>query len=166
MNCPHCGRAFEPLDPRLFSFNSPHGWCPHCRGFGEIWRDYSGKEFDSVLEAELAEERSHEALGDGSATVSGLPGNAHQRNGSQRFPSGSNDYQRDAPGGGQRPRDHSQSQIPWGAKKLPQISLVKSVSASVFFARWAGYTTPRRAARPPPGVVGQRSAGGAAPTGL
>jgi excinuclease ABC subunit A len=67
MNCPDCGRAFEPLDPRLFSFNSPHGWCPHCRGFGEVWPDYSSKEFDSVLEAELAEERGRESLGDGEA---------------------------------------------------------------------------------------------------
>ncbi len=67
MNCPECGRAFEPLDPRLFSFNSPHGWCGHCRGFGEVWQDYSSKEFDSALEAELAEERSHEALDDGEA---------------------------------------------------------------------------------------------------
>jgi excinuclease ABC subunit A len=67
MNCPECGRAFEPLDPRLFSFNSPHGWCSHCRGFGEVWEDYSEKEFDSALEAELAEERSHEVLDDGEA---------------------------------------------------------------------------------------------------
>lgn len=65
MNCPGCSRAFEPLDPRLFSFNSPHGWCTHCRGFGEVWTDYSSKEFESVLEAELAEEKSHENLDDG-----------------------------------------------------------------------------------------------------
>ena len=64
MNCPDCARAFEPLDPRLFSFNSPHGWCTHCRGFGEVWTDYSTKEFESVLEAELAQERSHEHLAD------------------------------------------------------------------------------------------------------
>ena len=68
MNCPGCGRAFEPLDPRLFSFNSPHGWCGHCRGFGEVWQDYSSREFDSVLEAELAEERSHETLGHGDSS--------------------------------------------------------------------------------------------------
>ena len=67
MNCPECGRAFEALDPRLFSFNSPHGWCSHCRGFGEVWEDHSEKEFDSALEAELAEERSHEVLDDGEA---------------------------------------------------------------------------------------------------
>ncbi|HET8761435.1 MAG TPA: excinuclease ABC subunit UvrA, partial [Nitrospiria bacterium] len=26
--CPRCGRSFAELDPRLFSFNSKHGWCP------------------------------------------------------------------------------------------------------------------------------------------
>ena len=66
MNCPSCSRAFEPLDPRLFSFNSPHGWCLHCRGFGEVWSELgaAGKEFDSQLEAELDEERRHENLED------------------------------------------------------------------------------------------------------
>jgi len=66
MNCPSCSRAFEPLDPRLFSFNSPHGWCQHCRGFGEVWSELgaAGKEFDSQLEAELEEERRHENLED------------------------------------------------------------------------------------------------------
>jgi excinuclease ABC subunit A len=32
--CPECGRSFEELDPRLFSFNSKHGWCPDCFGTG------------------------------------------------------------------------------------------------------------------------------------
>jgi excinuclease ABC subunit A len=32
--CPGCGRSFEPLDPRLFSYNSKHGWCPRCYGTG------------------------------------------------------------------------------------------------------------------------------------
>ncbi len=32
--CPKCGRSFEELDPRLFSFNSRHGWCPSCYGTG------------------------------------------------------------------------------------------------------------------------------------
>ena len=63
MNCPDCGRAFEELDPRMFSFNSPHGWCDHCRGFGEVWREATtNREFDSQLEADLAEERSFETL--------------------------------------------------------------------------------------------------------
>jgi len=64
MSCPGCGRAFEELDPRLFSFNSPHGACEECGGFGEIWdRDkQTGTEDtgDSVLENELAAERESE----------------------------------------------------------------------------------------------------------
>ena len=35
--CPDCGKSFEPLDPKDFSYNSPQGWCPKCRGFGEIF---------------------------------------------------------------------------------------------------------------------------------
>ena len=65
MNCPTCSRAFEPLDPRLFSFNSPHGWCTHCRGFGEVWKGQGAvHEFESAIEAELDEERRHENLED------------------------------------------------------------------------------------------------------
>ncbi|MFO7781831.1 MAG: excinuclease ABC subunit UvrA [Spirochaetia bacterium] len=33
-SCPVCGRGFEELDPRMFSFNSRHGWCPECKGTG------------------------------------------------------------------------------------------------------------------------------------
>ena len=32
--CPHCGYALEELEPRLFSFNNPHGACPRCDGLG------------------------------------------------------------------------------------------------------------------------------------
>jgi excinuclease ABC subunit A len=32
--CPGCARSFAPLDPRLFSYNSRHGWCPRCFGTG------------------------------------------------------------------------------------------------------------------------------------
>ncbi len=32
--CPACGRSFPEPDPRLFSFNSRHGWCPRCYGTG------------------------------------------------------------------------------------------------------------------------------------
>ena len=32
--CPSCGRSFAELDPRLFSFNSKHGWCDSCYGTG------------------------------------------------------------------------------------------------------------------------------------
>jgi excinuclease ABC subunit A len=32
--CPSCARSFAEPDPRLFSFNSKHGWCPECYGTG------------------------------------------------------------------------------------------------------------------------------------
>ena len=32
--CPSCARSFAELDPRLFSFNSKHGWCASCYGTG------------------------------------------------------------------------------------------------------------------------------------
>jgi excinuclease ABC subunit A len=71
MSCPGCGRAFEELDPRLFSFNSPHGACQECGGFGEIWNvaKQTGTEDtgDSVLENELAAERESEWIGEDEA---------------------------------------------------------------------------------------------------
>lgn len=32
--CPECGRGYEELTPRMFSFNSPYGTCPSCDGLG------------------------------------------------------------------------------------------------------------------------------------
>ncbi|HZS66650.1 MAG TPA: excinuclease ABC subunit UvrA, partial [Burkholderiales bacterium] len=32
--CRSCGRSFPELDPRLFSYNSKHGWCASCYGTG------------------------------------------------------------------------------------------------------------------------------------
>ena len=66
-SCPSCNQSFEDLDPRLFSFNSPHGWCPDCRGHGRVPKrrfhlDLS--RFDSVLEAEMDADRSIERMED------------------------------------------------------------------------------------------------------
>jgi excinuclease ABC subunit A len=36
-SCPTCGESFGELDPKMFSYNSPQGWCRTCRGFGEIF---------------------------------------------------------------------------------------------------------------------------------
>lgn len=35
--CARCGDSFAPLDPKIFSYNSAQGWCPTCRGFGELF---------------------------------------------------------------------------------------------------------------------------------
>ncbi|MGL4376449.1 MAG: excinuclease ABC subunit UvrA, partial [Microcoleaceae cyanobacterium] len=34
--CPEHGAVMEELSPRLFSFNSPYGACPHCHGLGGL----------------------------------------------------------------------------------------------------------------------------------
>jgi excinuclease ABC subunit A len=71
MSCPGCGRAFEELDPRLFSFNSPHGACQECGGFGEIWdqdlQTAANRDGESLLENELAAERESEWIEEGEA---------------------------------------------------------------------------------------------------
>jgi len=41
--CPRDGREFPSPEPILFSFNSPYGVCPECKGFGDIL------EFDEAL---------------------------------------------------------------------------------------------------------------------
>ncbi len=38
--CPDCGTGFEEPDPRLFSYNSKHGWCPDCFGTGAVLSDF------------------------------------------------------------------------------------------------------------------------------
>jgi excinuclease ABC subunit A len=38
--CPSCARSFAELDPRLFSFNSKHGWCEQCFGTGVQLRGF------------------------------------------------------------------------------------------------------------------------------
>jgi excinuclease ABC subunit A len=32
--CPYCGISLPEIEPRTFSFNSPHGACPECQGLG------------------------------------------------------------------------------------------------------------------------------------
>ena len=59
-SCPSCSQSFDELDPRLFSFNSPYGWCLECRGHGRIpkrRRHFDASGHDSVLAAELDADR-------------------------------------------------------------------------------------------------------------
>jgi excinuclease ABC subunit A len=53
-SCPKCGRSFEPLDPKNFSYNSSQGWCPKCRGFGELF--YLPEDVDRGARADSIEE--------------------------------------------------------------------------------------------------------------
>ncbi|HTS22792.1 MAG TPA: excinuclease ABC subunit UvrA [Casimicrobiaceae bacterium] len=42
--CPVCNRSFPELDPRLFSFNSRHGWCASCFGTGLKLRGFDAEQ--------------------------------------------------------------------------------------------------------------------------
>ena len=44
--CPSCARSFPELDPRLFSFNSKHGWCTSCLGTGVKLSGYREPDYD------------------------------------------------------------------------------------------------------------------------
>ena len=48
--CPVCATSYAELDPRLFSYNSKHGWCPDCVGTGvKLTKDQRKVFDDSVL---------------------------------------------------------------------------------------------------------------------
>ncbi|WP_305041874.1 excinuclease ABC subunit UvrA [Geoalkalibacter sp.] len=42
--CPGCGRSFAEPDPRLFSFNSKHGWCASCFGTGLLMPGFDAEQ--------------------------------------------------------------------------------------------------------------------------
>ncbi len=46
---PTTGEAFPELDPKHFSWNSPRGWCPTCRGYGQLF-DWMANEEDSRVD--------------------------------------------------------------------------------------------------------------------
>ncbi|HVK31643.1 MAG TPA: excinuclease ABC subunit A, partial [Burkholderiaceae bacterium] len=47
--CPTCGTSYPELDPRLFSYNSKHGWCPGCVGTGLTLTREQRKAFDDSV---------------------------------------------------------------------------------------------------------------------
>ena len=42
--CPGCGRSFAEPDPRLFSYNSKHGWCEACFGTGVAIKGFDAEQ--------------------------------------------------------------------------------------------------------------------------
>ncbi|HEX7687795.1 MAG TPA: excinuclease ABC subunit UvrA [Burkholderiaceae bacterium] len=51
--CPTCGTSYPEPDPRMFSYNSKHGWCPGCVGTGlALTREQRAAFDDSVLDAD------------------------------------------------------------------------------------------------------------------
>ncbi|MDI1238032.1 MAG: excinuclease ABC subunit UvrA [Polaromonas sp.] len=47
--CPVCATSYPELDPRLFSYNSKHGWCPDCVGTGVRLTREQRKVFDDSV---------------------------------------------------------------------------------------------------------------------
>ncbi len=47
--CPVCATSYAELDPRLFSYNSKHGWCPDCVGTGVALTREQRKAFDDTI---------------------------------------------------------------------------------------------------------------------
>jgi len=47
--CPVCSTSYAELDPRLFSYNSKHGWCPDCVGTGVKLTKDQRKVFDDSV---------------------------------------------------------------------------------------------------------------------
>lgn len=60
--CPVCGRSFPEIEPRTFSFNSPHGACPTCQGLG----------YKLEIDPALIVPNPNKSIGEG-AIVTGVP---------------------------------------------------------------------------------------------
>ncbi|HYE38468.1 MAG TPA: excinuclease ABC subunit A, partial [Ramlibacter sp.] len=51
--CPVCATSYPELDPRLFSYNSKHGWCPECVGTGvKLTREQRKALDDTIVNAD------------------------------------------------------------------------------------------------------------------
>ena len=61
--CPICATSYAELDPRLFSYNSKHGWCPDCVGTGVKLTKEQRKVYDDSTLAE--DNRGRELTFDG-----------------------------------------------------------------------------------------------------
>jgi excinuclease ABC subunit A len=55
--CPVCATSYAELDPRLFSYNSKHGWCPDCVGTGVKLTKEQRKALDDSVQADDAKGR-------------------------------------------------------------------------------------------------------------
>ncbi|MFZ2738831.1 MAG: excinuclease ABC subunit UvrA [Burkholderiaceae bacterium] len=56
--CPVCATSYAELDPRLFSYNSKHGWCPDCVGTGVRLSKEQRKVFDDSVRDDKGREQT------------------------------------------------------------------------------------------------------------
>ncbi|WP_199541130.1 excinuclease ABC subunit UvrA [Paraburkholderia kururiensis] len=50
--CPVCGTSYPELDPRMFSYNSKHGWCTSCVGTGLALTREQRAAYDDTITAD------------------------------------------------------------------------------------------------------------------
>ena len=50
--CPSCGTSYSELDPRMFSYNSKHGWCTTCVGTGLALTREQRKAYDDSIRSD------------------------------------------------------------------------------------------------------------------
>ena len=50
--CPSCGTSYPELDPRMFSYNSKHGWCTSCVGTGLALTREQRKAYDDSIRSD------------------------------------------------------------------------------------------------------------------
>ncbi|MFA6535874.1 MAG: excinuclease ABC subunit UvrA [Candidatus Paceibacterota bacterium] len=60
--CPYDGYSYPEIEPRLFSFNSPYGACPECKGLGTKHL-FGDEPCEACLGKRLREEALHVRLG-------------------------------------------------------------------------------------------------------
>jgi excinuclease ABC subunit A len=71
--CPTCGTSYPELDPRLFSYNSKHGWCPSCVGTGLVLTREQRKALDDSVRDD-SERGREQSFPSEEADIEGLAG--------------------------------------------------------------------------------------------
>ena len=73
--CPQCGTSYPELDPRMFSYNSKHGWCTGCVGTGlTLTREQRKAYDDSVRDADREQKGREQSFPSEEAEVEGVGG--------------------------------------------------------------------------------------------
>ena len=76
--CPETGLSYAEPAPHTFSFNSPSGWCPCCKGLGKVkangeWRTANEGEANDAVDEAIREENWWEQLQEISASANTIP---------------------------------------------------------------------------------------------
>jgi excinuclease ABC subunit A len=61
--CPVCGTSYPELDPRMFSYNSKHGWCTGCVGTGLALTREQRAAYDDTVRRRRPRPRAEPSIG-------------------------------------------------------------------------------------------------------